>query len=125
LGIALGYGSGTLLVALTLLPVTKLYGSTFALRLAIGLGGIWWFVFSIPAAVLLFSRPASAREVDEKDFLFRREVTNAWTGLANRLRWGEVKKLKNTFKFLAAWFLLSDGEHAVLLILSLICLLIK
>jgi UMF1 family MFS transporter len=125
LGIALGYGSGILLLALTLLPVTKLHGSTFALRLAIGLSGIWWFVFSIPAAVLLPSRPASAREIDEKEFSFRREVINAWTGLANRLRWGEVKKLKNTFKFLAAWFLLSDGEHAVLLILSLICLLIK
>jgi hypothetical protein len=25
------------------------------------------------------------------------------------LRWAEIKKLRNTFKYLAAWFLLSDG----------------
>jgi UMF1 family MFS transporter len=118
LGIALGYGSGILLLALTLLPVNQLHGSTFALRLAIGLSGIWWFIFSIPAAVLLPSPPTSSPEVDEsnqKDWSFTREILGAWIGLVNRLRWREVKKLRNTFKFLAAWFLLSDGEQSTLL----------
>lgn len=113
LGIALGYGSGIFLLALTLLPVNKLHGSTFALRLAIGLSGIWWFVFSIPAAILLPSPPSLSREIDEldrKEWSFKREILNAWIGLVNKLRWREIKKLRNTFKFLAAWFLLSDGE---------------
>jgi UMF1 family MFS transporter len=26
------------------------------------------------------------------------------------LKWTEVLKLRNTFKYLAAWFLLSDGK---------------
>jgi len=33
----------------------------------------------------------------------------AWKKLGHMLRWGEIKKLKNTFIYLAAWFLLSDG----------------
>lgn len=41
LGIALGYSAGILLLILALIPVTKLHGSTFSLRLAIGLSGIW------------------------------------------------------------------------------------
>lgn len=42
LGIALGYAAGILLLILALVPVTKLQGSTFSLRLAIGLSGIWY-----------------------------------------------------------------------------------
>lgn len=42
LGIALGYSAGILLLILALIPVTKLHGSTFSLRLAIGLSGIWY-----------------------------------------------------------------------------------
>ncbi|KAJ3496134.1 hypothetical protein NLJ89_g10528 [Agrocybe chaxingu] len=42
LGIALGYGAGICLLIVALVPVTKMGGSTFALRLAIGLSGIWW-----------------------------------------------------------------------------------
>ena len=41
LGVALGYSAGILLLILALIPVTKLHGSTFSLRLAIGLSGIW------------------------------------------------------------------------------------
>jgi len=41
LGIALGYSAGIILLILTLIPVTSLHGSTFSLRLAIGLSGIW------------------------------------------------------------------------------------
>ncbi|KAK7682001.1 hypothetical protein QCA50_014965 [Cerrena zonata] len=48
MGIAIGYGAGIILLILSLVPVTKLGGSTFSLRLAIGSSGIWW-------AVLLYS----------------------------------------------------------------------
>ena len=41
LGIALGYSAGIILLVLALIPVTSLRGSTFSLRLAIGLSGIW------------------------------------------------------------------------------------
>ena len=128
-GIALGYGAGIFLLLFALIPVTQLHGSTFSLRLAIGLSGIWWAVFSIPAAIWLpgsgayrkgiqyltpdSSHDVSGRAVDydenDKEWNFWKEIIAAWIRLGNMLRWTEIKKLGNTFKYLAAWFLLSDG----------------
>ncbi|KAK0234560.1 autophagy-related protein 22-like protein [Armillaria nabsnona] len=122
LGIALGYGAGICLLLVALIPVTKLKGSTFSLRLAIGLSGIWWAVFSIPAAVWLPGPTTLATSgvsegaiwIDSLDspdgkWSIRTEVAAAWKRLGGMLRWQEIKKLRNTFKYLAAWFLLSDG----------------
>ena len=128
-GIALGYVAGICLLIVALIPVTRLHGSTFSLRLAIGLSGIWWAVFSIPAAIWLpgsgsYRRglqhltPGSRHEVpgravdyveNDKEWNFWKEIIAAWIRLGNMLRWTEIKKLMNTFKYLAAWFLLSDG----------------
>jgi UMF1 family MFS transporter len=129
-GIALGYGAGICLLIVALIPVTQLHGSTFSLRLAIGLSGIWWAVFSIPAAIWLPGSGAYRRGAqhltaadgshdvpgravdhveDDKEWNFWKEIIAAWIRLGNMLRWTEIKKLGNTFKYLAAWFLLSDG----------------
>ncbi|KAF9039263.1 autophagy-type protein 22 [Panaeolus papilionaceus] len=117
LGIALGYGAGIFMLFVALIPVTRLHGSTFSLRLAIGLSGIWWAVFTIPAALWLpstnprgrLSNGAASRNQDNKNWSLKREITAAWVRLVNMLRWNEIAKLRNTFKYLAAWFLLSDG----------------
>jgi UMF1 family MFS transporter len=126
LGIALGYGAGICLLTVALIPVTRLGGSTFSLRLAIGLSGIWWAMFSIPAAIWLPGSSAYRRRVhlndnnvipgqaveqvlDDKEWNVWKEIIAAWIRLANMLGWTEIKKLENTFKYLAAWFLLSDG----------------
>ncbi|TFK68937.1 MFS general substrate transporter [Pluteus cervinus] len=123
LGIALGYGAGITLLLVALVPVTKLKGSTFALRLAIGLSGIWWAVFSIPAALWLPGKESPPHEEDlagdeelgaanverDDDFELTKEIAGAWKRLGRMLIWSEVKKLKNTFLYLLAWFLLSDG----------------
>lgn len=113
-GIALGYGAGIALLLLALIPVTRLGGSTFALRLAVGLSGAWWALFSLPAALWLPSA-ASARitlgaEVEREEWSAWREIVGAWKRLGGMLRWREIKRLRNTFVYLAAWFLLSDGE---------------
>jgi UMF1 family MFS transporter len=125
LGIALGYGAGIVLLIVALIPVTLLHGSTFALRLAIGLSGVWWALFSIPAALWL---PSGGKSVgadvgmgewvddevvggqSEGEWNAWKEIVGAWKRLGNMLRWREIKKLRNTFKYLAAWFLLSDGK---------------
>jgi len=106
-GIATGYLAGITLLIIALIPVTKMKGSTLSLRLAIGMSGIWWGFFSIPAAVWLPSGSASA-EVQEKRGVWG-QVLFSWRRLGGMLRWREIKKLRNTFKYLAAWFLLSDG----------------
>lgn len=131
LGIAVGCASGIMLLLLVLIPVTKLHGSTFSLRLAIGISGIWWAVFTIPAALWL---PGGAAAIDstavpvdaegdpiplddgpysaiEGKWNTRREIGASWKRLGGMLRWSEIKKLRNTFRYLAAWFLLSDGKQ--------------
>ncbi|KAH9840162.1 autophagy-type protein 22 [Rhodofomes roseus] len=119
-GIALGYGAGIFMLLLALIPVTRLGGSTFALRLAVGLSGVWWALFSLPAAlwlpgaaqlgarIALTQEPGEGEAVEEKWSVWR-EIVGAWKRLGGMLRWREIKRLRNTFVYLAAWFLLSDG----------------
>ncbi|KAG7445559.1 uncharacterized protein BT62DRAFT_932674 [Guyanagaster necrorhizus] len=134
LGIALGYGAAICLLLVALIPVTKLKGSTFSLRLTIGLGGIRWAVFSIPAAVWLPDPTAlatsgaseSAIWIDSSDITdgkrsIRTDVVAAWKRLGGMLCWQEIKKLRNTFKYLAAWFLLSDGFTTITFTAILFC----
>ena len=106
-GIATGYLGGIILLIIALIPVTKLKGSTLSLRLAIGMSGVWWGLFSLPAAAWLPSGSASA-EVPEKR-AFWRQILFSWRRLGEMLHWKEIKQLRNTFKYLMAWFLLSDG----------------
>lgn len=116
-GIALGYAAGILLLLVALIPVTLLHGTTFALRLAIGLSGIWWALFSLPAAAWLPSSSGTTVEPQwseeegggRESWSTSREIARAWKRLGGMLRWREIKRLRNTFQYLAAWFLLSDG----------------
>lgn len=128
-GIALGYAAGILLLLVALVPDTLLHGTTFSLRLAIGLSGIWWAVFSLPAAAWLPSTGEAKFPVDSleqewgwdedetstisKNWSLSREIVKAWKGLGAMLRWRGIKQLRNTFQYLAAWFLLSDGTGSV------------
>ncbi|KAH6904940.1 autophagy-type protein 22 [Coprinopsis sp. MPI-PUGE-AT-0042] len=113
-GIASGYIAGIALLMVALVPVRLLKGSTWSLRLAIGLSGIWWAVGTIPAAILLPGAQAASQQeraeaTQSREWRMSREIVGAWIRLGNMLRWTEIKKLKNTFRYLAAWFLLSDG----------------
>lgn len=108
MGIASGYGAGIILLLLALIPVTQLHGSTFSLRLAIGLSGLWWMLFSIPAAIWLPGASVPAFGGEDK-WTVRSEVAAAWKRLGVMLSWSQIKRLQHTFRYLAAWFLLSDG----------------
>lgn len=107
-GIASGYLAGILLLLLALVPVTQMHGSTLSLRLAIGFSGLWWLLFSIPAAIWLPNASRDPAHGDD-DWTVASEVGAAWKRLGVMLRWSEVKRLQHTFRYLAAWFLLSDG----------------
>ncbi|KPV74878.1 uncharacterized protein RHOBADRAFT_53809 [Rhodotorula graminis WP1] len=131
--IAAGYAAG-IAVLVALLPVVKaLSGSagggggpgTWPLRVAVAVSGAWWLVGSVPAAAWL--RPlegggggdgeregggSSARRSagggrGVKARSWAGAVRNGWSGLVDMLR--EWRRLPQAFKFLAAWFLLSDA----------------
>ncbi|KAH9053769.1 MFS general substrate transporter [Lactarius vividus] len=131
LGIALGYTAGILLLLAVLIPVQLAGGSTTALRFAIGGSGAWWALFSVPALIFLPGASASqdipsSGVTEEREGLLaddhpetasalavkwtvRQEVIDAWKRLGSMLRWHNIQRLRNTFRYLAAWFLLSDG----------------
>lgn len=112
-GIASGYAAGILLLLLALVPVKQMHGSTFSLRLAIGLSGAWWILFSIPAALWLPGGSGSRPRGNDK-WTVGSEVVSAWKRLGVMLRWSQIKRLQHTFRYLAAWFLLSDGTSPFL-----------
>lgn len=115
-GIALGYGAGIILLLCTLVPVTMMKGSTFSLRLAIGLSGFWWAIFTIPAAFWLPAARGRSIEFakEDKKFSLWTEVKQSWLRIGRMFRPAEIRKLRNTFWYLAAWFLLSDGKSVSL-----------
>lgn len=140
-GIAWGYAAGIALLCVALIPVTVLNGSTFSLRLAVSLSGIWWLLFSIPTAIWLPSgrsglggslsweqraltrvRAWRDRDRDQDDEpTVLNQIKMAWIRLGNMLRPSEMARLRNTFWFLAAWFLLSDGGCRIIVIIILHC----
>jgi UMF1 family MFS transporter len=129
LGIALGYTAGILFLLAVLFPVQLAGGSTKALRFAIAGSGAWWALFSVPALLFLPSasasqerlvaaereglladeRPEAAPALAAAEWTVRQEVVDAWKRLGSMLRWHNIQRLRNTFRYLAAWFLLSDG----------------
>lgn len=109
MGIALGYSAGIVLLLVSMVLVNALGGSTWSLRLAIGLSGIWWTLFSIPAAFWLPGKSSTpdTKSTDGRTTLS--QVADSWKRLGAMLKPAEIKRLRNTFKYLGAWFLLSDG----------------
>ena len=99
---ALGFFSGVTVLALLLVPVTLMGGSTFSLRLAVGISGAWWITFLVPAALGL---PGSTIE----DSVTMPSVKEGWRRVGRMVRIQEMKRLQNLFKFLLCWIFLSDG----------------
>ncbi|WRT69167.1 uncharacterized protein IL334_006151 [Kwoniella shivajii] len=104
-GTALGFLSGVSVLALLLIPVLLLDGSTFSLRLAIGLSGIWWGIFTIPSWLGL---PSGNKE-DRRQPVGG--LKDAWKRIGNMVKLNEMEKLPNLYTFLVAWMFLSDGFH--------------
>jgi len=90
--------------------------TTFSLRFVIFLIGVWWFVFTIPAAMWLRPRPGPPLPSHDPDnpeaqrswFSY---IVYAWASLYRTVKL--ARRLKDICLFLAAWFLLSDAIATV------------
>jgi MFS-type transporter involved in bile tolerance (Atg22 family) len=76
-----------------------LEGSTFALRLAIGTAGFFWLVLSVAGWGIY---PKEEATLDSPGL----NVRQSWIDLFKLVK--EASKLKQVFKFLLAWIVLSD-----------------
>lgn len=113
-GIGIGYIAAIIVQTLSVPIVISSKGSTFSLRLVLCLIGVWWAIFSIPAAMWLRPRPGSPLQFDTDHVSKRAWVAYmafSWKSLGKTVL--RVRRLKDVILFLAAWFLLSDGIATV------------
>ncbi|OXC64053.1 hypothetical protein AYX13_06417 [Cryptococcus neoformans] len=105
-GTAIGFFSGVSVLTLLLIPVMALGGSTFSMRLAIGLSGVWWALFTVPTCIGL---PGGASG-HGSDFNAS-QVKEAWLKVGKMVVPKQIRHLPNLYTFLLAWIFLSDGFH--------------
>ncbi|CAG8303521.1 unnamed protein product [Penicillium salamii] len=112
-GIGIGYIGAVILQVISILVVVVVRPPTFALRVVLFLIGLWWFAFTIPAALWLRTRPGppllgtDGKPLDS----WIAHIAYAWKSLGKTVM--RARRLKDIGIFLAAWFLLSDGIATV------------
>ncbi|OAL34618.1 hypothetical protein AYO20_06035 [Fonsecaea nubica] len=111
-GIGIGYIAGLFVQIIGIGIVAATKSTLLSLRLVLLLVGVWWFVFSIPAALWLRPRPGPPLPSELTGrYAWVSYVTYAWKALFTTI--GHARKLKDIVIFLCAWFLLSDSIATV------------
>jgi UMF1 family MFS transporter len=112
-GIGIGYIGAVILQVLSILVVVVVRPPTFSLRFVLFLIGLWWFIFTIPAALWLRTRPGPPLLGSDGKPLHSwvAYMAYAWKSLGKTVM--RARRLKDIAIFLAAWFLLSDGIATV------------
>lgn len=113
-GIGIGYIAALLVQTLAILIILLIKAvsdsDTLALRVVLFFVGLWWLLFTIPAALWLRPRPgpplsftSGGRQVRG----WRSYIVYAWRSLGKTVF--KARRLKDVSLFLVAWFLLSDS----------------
>ncbi|KAE8375796.1 autophagy-related protein 22-like protein, partial [Aspergillus bertholletiae] len=113
-GIGIGYIGAVLLQIVCILLVVSTHQTTFSLRLVLFAIGLWWFIFTIPAALWLRPRPGpplSCAQDGKQHRSWPGYIIYAWKSLGRTVM--RTRHLKDILLFLASWFLLSDGIATV------------
>jgi UMF1 family MFS transporter len=113
-GMGIGYIAALLVQALAITTIRLMDSSLFSLRVALFIIGLWWFIFTIPAAYWLRPRPGPPLHLDQtQGYLATGWVYFAysWKSLWRTIK--HARHLKDTLFFLLSWFLLSDAIATV------------
>jgi UMF1 family MFS transporter len=112
-GIGIGYIAAVLVQTASIFIILLTGSTTFSLRLVLFVIGLWWLVFSIPAALWLRPRPGPPLPGtgNGKDRTWVGYFTYSWKSLGRTLL--RARRLKDVILFLAAWFLVSDAIATV------------
>jgi UMF1 family MFS transporter len=109
-GIGISYAASLFVQLVSIIILLLLQSSTFSLRLVLFIIGLWWFVFTIPAALWLRPRPGPHLPAHLKTS-WATYITHSWTSLYRTIRL--TPYLPDILLFLSAWFLLSDAIATV------------
>ena len=112
-GVGIGYiaAAGVQILSIVIL---KLTGATlFSLRLVLFVIGLWWLLFTIPAAYCLRPRPGPSLTFgkDGQRRSWFQYVTYSWINLGKTIV--RARRLKDVLLFLGAWFMISDAVATV------------
>jgi len=100
-GMGYGYAAGVGVLVLCALLVQRMGQSEFSMKLSCTLAGIWWLVFTYLPLRNLQSRPGPPLPKGAN------AVAYSWRQMIHTLCC--ASELSQAFKFLLAWFFLSDG----------------
>lgn len=109
-GIGIGYAAGLLLQCVAILILIWMHSTTWSLRVVLFVIGVWWAVFTVPAAFWLRPRPGPPLPAGDNRNGFRAMLSYtafAWKSLYKTVKL--ARGLLDIILFLAAWFLLSDA----------------
>lgn len=116
-GIGIGYIAAvivqTLGIAIVVVADPMTTSTTLILRVVLFLVGLWWFLFTIPAALWLRPRPGPPLPFisNGKQRSWAGYIAYAWRSLGKTIL--RARRLKDVTLFLGAWLLLSDGIATV------------
>lgn len=115
-GIGIGYSAALFLQCVCVVILLFMKSSTFALRVVLFVIGLWWFVFSIPAALWLRPRPGPPLKDEDPNSpsgvrTWVAYFAYSWMSLFRTVKL--ARRLKDVVLFLGAWFLLSDAIATV------------
>lgn len=117
-GIGIGYIAAVTVQIISVVIIQVTSGTLWSLRVVLFFIGLWWFVFTFPAAAWLRPRPGPPLHLDssvKSSQVWRVYLTHSWKSLGKTI--AQARRLKDVLMFLAAWFLLSDGKlHSIPLI---------
>ena len=117
-GIGIGYIAAVIVqtsgILVVLLAGRLTTSSTLILRVVLFFVGLWWFTFTIPAALWLRPRPGPPLPFSNNSKQTRSwagYIAYAWRSLFKTIM--RARHLKDVVLFLVAWFLLSDSIATV------------
>lgn len=114
IGIGVGYIGAVVLQIFCIAVVVATHQTTFSLRLVLFFVGLWWFLFTVPAALWLRPRPGPPLPLTGSGKQRRSwigYIAYSWKSLGKTAL--RARHLKDVLLFLVAWFLLSDGIATV------------
>lgn len=111
-GIGIGYSAGLFVQCTGIIILLFMHGTTFAQRVVLFIIGLWWTVFTIPAAMWLRPRPGPPLP---DHLVSGRGGSRAWLSYF-KYSWTSLfktaqlaRRLVDIVLFLVGWFLVSDA----------------
>ena len=116
-GVAFGYLAAFIVQALTMFVIVNTGSTTFSLKLAIFVVGIWWIVFQAPIILFLKSHSSGTtkarkyKSIGDRLWIMYKYILYGWKTLLATFH--EAREMKDVGIFLLGWFIISDAAVTV------------